>query len=170
MGCGDLAQHGKAPHFKLFFVEWRAFGGLFWRTAFQMWGLNRPVVKFDSRIMNNYCTLWIIFLSWPLHYFSAFTVIKQINGGPMNLRRKLWKLYSVSSSWWILRWKALKGDLNLSGRAFGGHLDQNAPHGGQVSFGGAKGQHWMLAWLLSIAEEDIFVENSKFYFRLLNFL
>ena len=24
---------------------------------------------------------------------------------------------------------------------FGGHLDQNAPHGGQVSFGGAKGQH-----------------------------
>ena len=27
------------------------------------------------------------------------------------------------------------------GRAFGGHLDQNATHGGQVSFGGAKGQH-----------------------------
>ena len=35
----------------------------------------------------------------------------------------------------------MKGDLNLSGRAFGGHLDQNAPHGGQVSFGGAKEQH-----------------------------
>ena len=35
----------------------------------------------------------------------------------------------------------MKGDLNLSGRAFGGHLHQNAPHGGQVSFGGAKGQH-----------------------------
>ena len=44
----------------------------------------------------------------------------------------------------------MKGDLNLSGRAFGGHLDQNAPHGGQVSFGGAKGQHCLLVLVVKI--------------------
>ena len=29
LGCGDLAKHGKSPHFNLYFVEWRAFGGHF---------------------------------------------------------------------------------------------------------------------------------------------
>ena len=47
------------------------FWGAFGRKTFQMGGLNRPVVKFESRIMNNYGNLWIIFLSWPLDYFSA---------------------------------------------------------------------------------------------------
>ena len=55
LGCGDLAQHGKSPLF--FFVEWRAFWGIYEENNSKWGGLNCWVVKIDSRIMNNYGTL-----------------------------------------------------------------------------------------------------------------